>query len=128
MPTVAATTTKTILLIDDDPQVRQVLARKLAQRGIEVEQCSDGREGLIQLRSRRFDGVLLDLQMPHVDGYAVLTGRSTTPNAETPLWVLTSLPNDVAAERVSELGATRLLNKHDSSPVQVVDEVTKLLL
>lgn len=125
MPTAADS--RKLLLVDDDPQIRQVLHRKLTASGVDATECLDGQQALDVLQHEKFDGVLLDLKMPHVDGYGVLAQLSQTPNARTPVYVLTSLPNDIAAERARELGAQRVLSKHEFAPQKVVELVCQEL-
>ena len=62
-----------ILLVDDDP-INQTVARGLLRRhGFEAELAANGKEALEKLAGRRFDLVLLDLQMPELDGYQTAT-------------------------------------------------------
>lgn len=66
----AAACRETILLIDDDPDVREVLGEFLALRGYAVEACANGADALAYLRGGRLPAIiLLDLQMPVMDGY-----------------------------------------------------------
>lgn len=123
----APTLTQRILLVDDDSQVRQALHRKLSACQLDAAECPDGQQALDALRREKYDAVLLDLKMPHVDGYGVLSQLGGTPNAETPVYVLTAMPNDLASERARELGARRVLNKHELSPQAVVDLVCREL-
>lgn len=61
-----------LLVVDDDPMARMLLARSLVQAGHTVETAETGRHALELLRSGCFDAVLLDLLMPEMDGYQVL--------------------------------------------------------
>jgi DNA-binding NtrC family response regulator len=61
-----------ILIIDDDPGIRKVLSDRLKKYGFDVATASDGAEGLAEIRAVRPDVVLLDLQMPVMDGMGVL--------------------------------------------------------
>ena len=61
---------ETILLVDDDPDVREVLGEFLAMRGYAVEACANGADALAYLRHGPLPHIiLLDLQMPVMDGY-----------------------------------------------------------
>jgi len=62
----------TLLVVDDEPSNRQVLARILAREGYRVEQADDGRQALDRLRSGGVDLVLSDLKMPGMDGLELL--------------------------------------------------------
>jgi DNA-binding response OmpR family regulator len=63
----------TVLMVDDDPEMRQLLRRTLEAEGFHVEEAHDGEAALrlIQARTEPFDLVLTDLSMPHVDGRRV---------------------------------------------------------
>jgi CheY-like chemotaxis protein len=60
----------TVLVVDDEPSLRQVIRRTLETEGFHVEEASDGESALrlIQARPEPFDLVLTDLSMPHIDG------------------------------------------------------------
>ena len=62
----------TILLTDDSTIERQALAHFLRRQGYDVEECEDGRSAINHLQDNEVDLLLLDLQMPNVDGFEVL--------------------------------------------------------
>jgi two-component system response regulator MtrA len=71
-----------ILIVEDDPSIREVTAIGLAAAGFAVTTASDGVEGLEQFRSDPFDLVLLDVMLPRLDGYEVcrqIRRTSTVP-------------------------------------------------
>jgi PAS domain S-box-containing protein len=61
-----------VLVIDDDPSVRDLLQRFLKKEGFHVVSASGGEEGLRRARERRPDAIVLDIQMPGMDGWSVL--------------------------------------------------------
>jgi CheY-like chemotaxis protein/anti-sigma regulatory factor (Ser/Thr protein kinase) len=61
-----------VLIVDDDEAARYVLRQFLASAGFKVEEASGGTEGLERARRHPPDAILLDLQMPGIDGYGVL--------------------------------------------------------
>ncbi len=61
-----------LLVIDDNKVMRLLLSRDLQQQGHSVATAESGRRGLEMLHSERFDMVLLDLEMPEMNGYQVL--------------------------------------------------------
>jgi adenylate cyclase len=67
--------TGTILVVDDNKVNRLLLKRSLELQGHNVEFAEQGRIALQMLRSRPFDLILLDIQMPEMDGYQVLAAR-----------------------------------------------------
>jgi CheY-like chemotaxis protein len=62
-----------ILLVDDDPVNQSVARSLLRRRGFEAELAANGKEALEKLAGRRFDLILMDLQMPELDGFQTAT-------------------------------------------------------
>ena len=63
---------KRVLVVDDDAEVRGLLASILTRRKMEVDQATDGREALDLIRANSYAVVLLDLMMPNMNGFEVL--------------------------------------------------------
>jgi DNA-binding response OmpR family regulator len=79
-----------VLLIEDDPRIRQVVERGLGSRGMSVSSASDAAAGIAALRSSTVDVVLLDLVLPDLDGLALLRAiRAARP--QLPVIALTAL-------------------------------------
>ena len=68
-----------ILVVDDDPDMRETLEMILEAAGYSVTTASDGEECLIALKKRKPDLLLLDLLMPRMDGFDVCKALSTDP-------------------------------------------------
>src|SRR5688572_11525903 len=66
-----------VLIADDDPHVRNILATALRQKSLSIDEAANGREAIDMLRENPYSVVLLDLMMPHVDGFAVLDAIKT---------------------------------------------------
>jgi CheY-like chemotaxis protein len=82
-----------ILVVEDDPDIRELLAETLRQVGVQVAVAENGFEALTLLREGRFvpSGILLDLMMPVMDGYAFLYERKRDPAlASIPVAVVTA--------------------------------------
>jgi DNA-binding response OmpR family regulator len=88
-----------ILLVDDDIEYAELLARVLKQAGLEVALCDNGRRALQELSGRRFDLVLMDVAMPEMDGFSAL--HQIRRISDTPVIMLTS--RIAAADRVHGL-------------------------
>jgi CheY-like chemotaxis protein len=100
----------TILVIDDDRLIRDLLLAALRRHGHEVLTASSGREGLDLFRKRRPDCVLLDLYMPEMDGIEVLR-RIRAMEAEASVIILTGRATDALEAQAWKLGATDFLSK-----------------
>lgn len=66
-----------VLIVDDDPTVRQMLVAALREQPVVVHEAADGAQALELLRDNSYAVVLLDLMMPVVDGFAVLDALGT---------------------------------------------------
>jgi CheY-like chemotaxis protein len=83
---------KRILLLDDNPAIRQVLLRLLTQENYCVSSAADGAEALERVASSKYDLVLLDLNAPEESGRNAFN-RITAENPELPVVVITARPN-----------------------------------
>ncbi len=61
-----------LLLIEDDQALREILAKRLAQEGYAVDACGDGNEGLGFALAAPYDGIILDIMLPGIDGLTLL--------------------------------------------------------
>lgn len=101
-----------VLVVDDDPVTRQMLSGTLEERGHRVKTAGDGRQGLDLVRSERFDVVLLDVLMPHLNGYDVLEHmKGDEELRHIPVVMVTSVDEVESAVRCIELGADDYLSK-----------------
>ena len=65
--------TKTLLVVDDDPAVRESLEELLRRQGYRILTAADGEEGLRLVREKRPDLIILDVALPGMDGFRVAT-------------------------------------------------------
>ena len=101
-----------ILVIEDEFQIRLNLQLMLKAEGHEVEQASNGREGLSKFAESRPDLVLCDVMMPELDGFGVLEALRANPdNADLPFVFVTALDDRASMRRGMNLGADDFLNK-----------------
>jgi two-component system OmpR family response regulator len=92
-----------ILVVDDDPNMRELVAACLGPLGFEMAEARDGREALACLASSKVDLVVLDLMMPGLDGWA--TCREIKRRGEVPVIMLTAMGESPQKLRGFELGA-----------------------
>jgi two-component system response regulator MprA len=91
-----------VLVVDDDPELREFLTSELGVEGYSCEEAGSGQEALLQLRREQFDLVLLDWGLPDFSGVEVCE-RLRTSNITTPVLMLTA--HDDVTERVMALDA-----------------------
>ena len=114
--------TKRILVVDDDPDIRQVLLDRMSSFGYVVETAVDGREALDALRRGEFDGMLLDMRMSEMDGLEVLR-RTRKSHPDLPVVVVTALSvQQQAAQAVAEGARAYLLKPFDPPRLKQVVE------
>ena len=95
-----------LLVVDDDEANRDMLSRRLIRFGCKVSAAASGLEALRLLRSRSFDLVLLDMVMPGLDGYQVLTKiKMDAALAEVPVIMISALDQEASVARCIEAGA-----------------------
>ena len=122
MVTTAAPTR--VLVVDDEPMVREVLARYLEREGFQVDLAADGDDALRRFRSVGADLILLDLMLPRIDGLEVL--RRLRTHAETPVIMLTARGGHTDRIVGLEVGADDYVTK-PFSPHEVVARVRAVL-
>ena len=107
----------TILLVEDDPSIRETTTIGLEQAGFRVDTAADGRAGLTAFRSRRPDLVVLDIMLPHVDGLEVI--RAIRAESSVPVVMLTARAETVDVVVGLESGADDYVTKPFEMPVLV---------
>jgi CheY-like chemotaxis protein len=102
----------TIIYADDDPILREFAQVHLASETVELLTVSDGRELITLLTSTRPDIILLDLEMPHVDGFEVLNHLAADEDlCRIPVIVVTGREDVAAIDRAYKAGATSFVVK-----------------
>ncbi len=113
-----------VLVVDDEPMVREVVTRYLEHDGHAVSVAADGKEALHQLQQRTFDLIILDLMLPSVDGLSVL--RRLRDRSATPVIVLTARGDEGDRVLGLELGADDYVVK-PFSPRELAARVSSVL-
>ncbi len=117
-----------ILIIEDDRFLRELMARKLTQVNYEVVEAVDGEDGLQKIAEKKPDLVLLDLILPGIDGFKVLSKVKETPNLSSiPIIILSNLGQREDIERGLKLGAVDFLVKANFTPNEIVEKIKRLL-
>lgn len=123
-----------ILVVDDDPDIREVLVDILEGEGYEVVTRTNGEEALEAIREENPDLMILDLLMPVMDGFAVckqLNDPRWSKWKDMPVLILTSVREEVSQRRYElETGLRLNVDDYIEKPIEpdvVIDRVKKLL-
>ncbi len=101
-----------ILIVDDTSAIRELLSRRLAREGHRIAQADNGASALARIAAEPFDLVLLDLMMPDISGYEVLTQLKTDLRyRDIPVIVISALDQIDGVVRCIEAGAEDYLAK-----------------
>jgi DNA-binding response OmpR family regulator len=104
--------TKTILIIEDEADIRNFIARVLELEGYTVLEVSDGTSGMEIIRGNEVSLVLLDLRLPGPDGWSILREIKRDPELSTiPVVVLTAIAESMQRKKTLRMGATSYLIK-----------------
>ncbi|KKS31724.1 hypothetical protein A2380_03890 [candidate division WWE3 bacterium RIFOXYB1_FULL_43_24] len=121
------TTKKTILLVEDDMDLRTVYSTVLISAGYEVIIATDGTEGIEQIKNSNWDLLLLDIVLPRADGIAILKKISEEKLKKGKIVVLTNLNNDSIIHAAFDYGTDGYLIKSEITPGNLLDEVKGFL-
>ncbi|MGZ3364989.1 MAG: response regulator transcription factor [Caulobacteraceae bacterium] len=115
---------RTILVVDDDPHIRQLLVFALAKAGLAAREAKDGEEALAMVAEQPPDLMILDINMPRMDGLEVC--RRLRPDTPTPILFLSSRDDEIDRVVGIELGGDDYVVK-PFSPREVVARVMAIL-
>ena len=100
------------LIVDDDPTMRLLIRQTLERVGFVCDEAADGAQALQRFAAAQPDIVLLDVMMPHLDGYETcLRIRAMPGGATVPVVMLTGLDDDESVDRAYQVGATDFISK-----------------
>jgi two-component system cell cycle response regulator DivK len=112
-----------LLLVDDEEPNRDFLSRRLEKRGYQVVTAVDGIDACQKTAEERPDLILMDINMPGMDGLqATRQIRMTAPSASVPIIGLTALAMPGDRERVLEAGC----NDYETKPIDFPSLLTKI--
>lgn len=119
---------KKILIIEDDKFLRELIVQKLSKEGFEIEEAVDGEEGVKKIKEVAPDLVLLDLILPGIDGFEVLTKvKDDSSLAQIPIIILSNLGQKEDVERGLKLGAVDYLIKAHFTPGEIIVKIKAVL-
>ena len=119
--------TPTILAVDDSTSVRKMVESALRYKGYAVVAAADGLEALEALEREQFNLVVMDINMPRMDGLSLLkTIRERPEWAGLPILMLTTEGQETDRDRALAMGATDYMVK-PFKPTQLLERVATLL-
>ena len=117
----------TVLIVDDDPLIRELIGEILRREGYVVETAENGNEALAALRNQRCALVLLDVSMPVLDGFQTLEKIKGDPLArEIPVVMLTAARAEKDVRRALSLGVAGYIAKPIDTP-KLLENVKRIL-
>lgn len=114
----------TVLIVDDEPIVREVVAQYLTQDGFKVESAADGNEAMTRFATARPDLVLLDLMLPGIDGLEVC--RRIRAQSNVPVIMVTAKGDEIDTIIGLSVGADDYISK-PFSPRELVARIKAVL-
>ncbi len=125
--TTAETTTKTIVVIEDEPDILEVLSYNLSREGFKVRAAEDGEQGLALVRTHAPDLVLLDLMLPGLDGLEVCRAlKADAVTAGVPVIMVTAKGEESDVVLGLGIGADDYVTK-PFSPKELIARVRAVL-
>jgi len=119
---------KNILIIEDDEFLRSLINTKLTAEGFTVDAAPDGETGIKKIKKDKPDLVLLDLLLPGIDGFEVLTkAREDEATKSIPIIILSNLDQKGEIDRGIKLGATDFLIKSQITSAEIIEKIKKTL-
>jgi two-component system chemotaxis response regulator CheY len=118
---------KRILTVDDSASIRQMVSFTLTKSGYEVNEATDGADGLTKAKQQKFDLIITDLNMPIMDGIVMMAAiRKVSGYSFTPILMLTTESQPEKKDAGKKAGATGWIVKPFNSE-QLVAVVRKLI-
>lgn len=117
-----------IAIIEDDQVISQMYRMKFEADGFEVQLADNGKQGVAMVKDFTPDIILLDLQMPNMNGAEALAEiRSNDWGKQIPVIILTNLGEEEAPKSLRSLGIHSYIVKADLTPRQVVAHIKEAL-
>jgi len=119
---------KKILIIEDEETLKFLLSREFKGEGFDIEEAINGEEGLKKAKESKPDLILLDLLLPGIDGFEVLSRLKKDSNLEsTPVIIISNFSQEEEIKRGLKLGAIDYLVKANLTLSDIVERVKKTL-
>jgi DNA-binding response OmpR family regulator len=115
---------KTVLIVEDDKFLRELISRKILNEGFDVSEAVDGEDGLKKVKEEKPDLILLDLILPGIDGFEFLARiKEDSGLAQIPVIILSNLGQKEDIEKGMKLGAVDYLIKAHFTPREIIEKI-----
>jgi DNA-binding response OmpR family regulator len=120
---------KRILLVEDDPFLVDIYSTKLKEAGFFVEVATDGEIGLEKIKKGDFDLIVLDIVLPHIDGWQILKEIDEDESLQgLKIFIFSNLGQKEEVEKgLNMKGVVRYFIKAHFTPREIVEEIKKAL-
>ena len=119
---------KKLLVVDDDPMVKDMISQLLEGKPYEVQSASDGLDALEKIRAEKPDAILLDLMMPRLDGFGLIERLKQDPElADLPVIVLTAKLLNQKEKEALRTSAGQVIQKQGISGEQLLSEIRETI-
>lgn len=119
---------KKILIVEDDKFLRELISKKLLAEEFQVIEAKNGEEGVKKTFDEKPNLILLDLILPGIDGFEVLSQIKQDPLvSETPIIILSNLGQRDDIEKGLGLGANDFLIKAHFTPKEIIEKIKSIL-
>ncbi|MBL4662043.1 MAG: response regulator [Flavobacteriaceae bacterium] len=117
-----------LLVVEDEPFLRDLLLMKFKQEEIEVKYAADGESALEAAKESTPDAILLDLVLPGMSGFDVLDKlKEQDETKDIPVIILSNLGQEADIAKCKEKGAVDVLIKAHSSPSAIIKKVREII-
>lgn len=117
-----------MLIVDDEPQAVEIVAKYLQGKNYGVRKAYGGEECLLKVRERRPDLIVLDLMMPGVDGFEVIRGlRASEQTKAVPVIIVSA--KEMAPDEIAYLNSyiEKIIRKGEFSREELLEDIRKAL-
>lgn len=116
-----------VLIIEDNEDLNEMFKTAFEAKGYDVQISLNGMDGITKAAKFKPDAILLDIMMPQMNGYEVLSALKNNTDLESKVIINSNLEQDKDAEKAMSMGADLYLKKSEYTPFEAVDKVEELL-
>jgi CheY-like chemotaxis protein len=115
-----------VLLMEDERPILHMYQERLESEGMNVTATANGAWGLAQAKSKKFDVIIMDMNMPAMNGFRSLQEiKKSETNKNTPVMIVSNSAQDEEIERAKQLGADCFFLKAKITPSRLISEIKK---